>query len=487
MRPLEAAETFHDYRGRAGLKGEWMVLSQAEFGVLLQRLKEQQTESSTVDGKADLRLETEGDKAYFIRHAAALANNVEPSYLIVGVEDRTWTAIGLSADSALRSPDQTEQRLNQILASRLDPNLSVRYCTHELDGVLYGLVAVEGTRAPYIVAVEDQEYGGQRTQGKPSYIQRGAIYVRRGSSSIAANRQSDVLGVVGKAQRVMEASQPDSLLIEHNYLDIQSKEFAHYALPNSLIEVRHSETASGREYVKAESWVSFLFYPGNGNCRINTVELKSKLTPDKRIGRAPEWYRSVPRPFIEMLYSPRATPREFTATWYEPRQDRQHLTHFVSIQPSGHIEIGCTHPLFLQYDGTRCFHFVNLVGYLWQMTCLAQAIYRDVGFHGEVACLTNLVGTTSTVLIGFAESKQGGWASPFSPWYTLTEQDVCQDTNIQSKKTIWLAEAADAEVEDLVRDAARDIGAYYGQDRPRCFDYHTSEFPVRQYLAETRW
>jgi hypothetical protein len=458
-----------------------MLLSKTEFEALLRRLREQRTESPTIDGKANLPLETEGDRAYFIRHTAALANNVEPSYLIIGIEDKTWNPIGLSSDSPLHSPDQTQQRMNQILANRLDPNLFVRYCTYEVSGVLYGLVAVEGKRAPYIIAIEDQQYGGDRTQGAPSYLYRGSIYIRRGASSLVANRQSEVLGVINKAQAT-DASQPDRFLIEHNYLDVQSQEFGHHPLAECLVEMHSKKDAFGGEYVKAESWVSFLFHPVNGSCEVDTVELKDKLKPDQRIGRGPEWYHGVPNLFVRMLYDPRATPREFVAGWHPSSQDGDNFTHFILIQPSGYIEIGCTCFLFLQSDSTRFFNFVNIVGYLWQMIYLAQAIYRDIGFYGEVANLVNLIGTKDTRLSGYAESQRGGWASPFSFEYTPSRHDVCQDLNIQIKRTLQLAESSNDEIEAIVRDIAKDVGAYYGQDRPRCFDYCTNEFPVRQYI-----
>jgi len=375
--------------------------------------------------------------------------------------------------------------MNQILANRLDPNLFVRYCTYEVSRVLYGLVAVEGKHAPYITAIEDQQYGGDRTRGAPSYIYRGAIYIRRGTNSLVANRQSEVLVIINKAQSAPDASQLDKFLIEHNYLDVQSQEFGHHPLAECLVEVYPRKDTFGREYVKAESWVSLLFHPANGSCEIDTVELKDKLKPDQRIGRGPEWYRGIPNPFVHMLYNPRATPREFVAEWHPSSQDGDNLTHFVLIQPSGYIEIGCTYPLFLQSDSTRFFHFVNIVGYLWQMIYFAQAIYRDVGFYGEVAKIVNLIGTKDTRLAGYAKGQRSEWASPFSFEYTPSRHDVCQDLNIQIKRTLQLVESSNDEIEAIVRDIAEDVGAYYGQDRPRCFDYCTNEFPVRQYTTRT--
>ena len=137
-----------------------MLLSPVEFEDLLRRLRDERTESETVDGKQDLPLETAGDRAFFIRHVAALANNVERSYLIIGVEDRTWKPIRLAEDSPLRDSDATQRRMNQALANRLDPHLSVRYRTYQVSGVTYGLVAIEGAKAPYVIAIENQNYGG---------------------------------------------------------------------------------------------------------------------------------------------------------------------------------------------------------------------------------------------------------------------------------------------------------------------------------------
>jgi hypothetical protein len=462
-----------------------VIPSQAEFEVLLQRLREQQTESSIVDGKADLPLETEGDRAFFIRHVAALANNTEPSHLIIGVEDKTWDPIGLSEDSPLCDSDQTQRRMNQTLANRLDPNVSVRYRTYEVSGVMLGLVAVEGTRAPYIIAIEDQQYGGDRTRGEPSYVYRGAIYVRRGANSVIANRQSEVLGTVSKAQQVTtDNSQPDEFLATCNYLDVESEGFGRHALSAHLVEAHPKAGTFGTEFVPAQSWVSFVFRPVDSGCEIDTVALKEKLRPDQRIGREGQWYHGVPRPFIDMFCNPRATPREFLGTW-QPR-DAEDISHFMRIRPSGHIEVGCTYPLFYQRDGVRFFGFVTLIGYLWQMVYLSRAIYRDASFHGETAFLVNLVGTKRTRLADFARSRRGGWASPFSPeyWLILTspEQEMCHDPNIQIEQGLPLADASDDDIETMIRDIARYLGAYYGQERPRCFDYHTDEFPWRDYV-----
>jgi len=458
-----------------------VIPSQAEFEASLQRLREQQTESPVVDGKADLPLETEGDRAFFIRHVAALANNVEPSHLIIGIEDRTWKPIGLPENSPLRDSDQTQRRMNQILANRLDPNVSIRYRAYEVSDVVLGLVAVEGTRAPYIIAIEDQQYGGDRTRGEPSYVYRGAIYVRRGANSVIANRQSEVLEIISKApQMVTDSVQLDEFLTAYNYHDVESEDFGRHALSDRLVEEHLKADAPGAEYVPARSWVSFVFYPVDSGCEIDTVALKEKLQPNQRIGREGQWYHGVPEPFLDMFWIPRATPKEFLGTWYHRKdQIAEKTSHFIRISPLGHIEVGCTYPLFCKHNGVRCFTFVTLIGYLWQMVYLSRAIYRETGFYGETAVLVNLVGTNGTRLADFAR----GWASPFSPEYlVLREREICYYPNIQIERRLPLADASDDEIETTIREIARDIGAYYGQERPRCFDYHTNEFPYRDYL-----
>lgn len=459
-----------------------MIPTEMQFEPMLDRLRKEGTESPTIEGKESLTLDTEGDRAYFIRHAVALANNVEPSYLIIGVKNRTWDPVGLREGSPLRNADETQQRMNQTLANRLDPNLSVRYRTYEIDGTVYGLVAFEGTRAPYIIAIEDREYGGDRTQAAPSYIYRGAVYVRRGANSVTANRQSEILDVIRKSQVLgLDGDQPDEFLSTYNYVDPEAESFGHHPLTDDLVEIHHSSKCQKRDVLPAESWISFVFCPQDTRARVETTELKNELKPDQRIGRGSEWFRGIPRPFLDMLYRPTATPHQYLSKYSPTRQDTgSGITHFLRIRPSGHIEVACTEPLFFVRDTVRCFSFVCLVGYLWQMMYFAQALYRHCSYYGIVTVLMNVISTRDSLLVDYARSKSGGWASPFSPLYTAP---ICQDQNIQVQRAAVLADSSDDEIESVVREMARDLGTYYQQDQPRCFDIHTDEFPYRQYQS----
>jgi hypothetical protein len=171
-----------------------MGIAQADR--LLKHLRRKGAESANVDAKEYLPLELVGDRATFVRHVAALANTGRKAYLIIGVEDKTWIATGLPEDSSLRDVDQSQQQMNQILAKRLDPPLDVDYYTSRADGVVVGVVEVNGTRPPYVIAIEDREYGGESTKRAASSIYRGAIYVRRSANSVIANRQGEILRVL---------------------------------------------------------------------------------------------------------------------------------------------------------------------------------------------------------------------------------------------------------------------------------------------------
>jgi hypothetical protein len=441
-------------------------LPRTAFEDLLRRLREHKTELPVYDGKADLPLKTDGDRAFFIRHIAALANNSEPSYLIIGVENKTWKPIGLAENSPLRDSDGTQQQMNHILKDKLDPNISIHYCTYQVaDDVLYGLVTVEGTRAPYIVAIPNRRYGGHRTGGDSDYIYQGAIYYRHGANSVIADRQSTVLEIIRKAH-----PQPDKFLEDCDYTNPESEDFGRHQLSERLVEPRLKVEEPLPDWLKAQSWVSFVLCPVNGGCEIDTVALKDKLRPNRqRLGQGPEWYRWLPYSFHDMLSNPQATSQEFLGM--DPQSSNE-ISRFVRIRLSGHIEVGCTSPLFFQgRDDRRYFQFVYLIGYLWQIVYQSQAIYRDAGFYGEITALVNLVGTKETCLTDFAP----GWISP--PYTTYQDYKP----NIQTLQRLLLAPASDGEIKAVVHKIAGDLGAYYGQDSPRCFDCRTGEFPHKDY------
>jgi hypothetical protein len=179
-------------------------LSQNKIEKLLRDLQTNQVESPNVDGKITLNLKELGDRATLIRHISAIANSGQEGYLIIGVEDRTWKPVGLPADSSLVNSDETQKQINQILSGRIDPSLSVSYRTYKYENALLGVVLIPSENPPYIISIPDDKYGGLKSDGnKENYVHKGAIYIRRGSDSVIANRQSEVFGVLEARKNIV--------------------------------------------------------------------------------------------------------------------------------------------------------------------------------------------------------------------------------------------------------------------------------------------
>jgi hypothetical protein len=465
-----------------------MLPSQIEFNDLIKQLQSQKTEPAEIDAKEELPLESDGDKAFFIHHIAALANNVSPSFLIIGLVDESWTVKGLDSGSSLINSDHTQNRMNQILEKRLDPQFAIRYRTYVYEGKILGLVSVKGSRAPYLIAIDDDRYGGNRTKGEPCYIYRGAIYVRHGCSTIIANRQSRILEILNQSGET-GSNGPNEFLIKNNYVDVDAENYGRNSLTSQLVEITHS-TKPGTVYDTsgAKSWVSFVFSPLDKNCKIDTVSLVTKLQPDKRIGREGKWYHGLPRPISDILFYAKGTPKSYLGHWFPGKHDSlTEYTHVISISPDGYIQIAVTYPLIYEkdYEGitVRFYAFVNLIGYFWQLVYLARAIYKDANYQGNTLILINLVGSTKTILADFAKGPNEKWVSIGDWEYTPSSQDQVQEDSIRIERQICLAEASEDHIETMIRDIAEELGKYYGQRSPKCFTPDTDEFPVNDYVS----
>ena len=73
------------------------------------------------------------------------------------------------------------------------------------------------------------------------------------------------------------------------------------------------------------------------------------------------------------------------------------------------------------------------------------------------------------------------------PFRGRIDHVICTDLNIQIRRRVVLAGVTDVEIEKTVRDIADELGAYYNQDTPQCFDPTNKGFPDRQYLEKYVW
>ncbi len=158
---------------------------------IIKRLQAAGQEWRTVDAKADLILDEIGDKAEFIKDIVAMANNGEPSYIIIGLHDKTFKSVGKLVHH------YDKNTLNQILAGKVDPPVTVGYREFELNGDEYAVVEVKGNDRPYIVA-QDLIHGP--TDRKRSRIHKGTIYIRHEDRTTGISRT--------ELDRFSEAKQP---------------------------------------------------------------------------------------------------------------------------------------------------------------------------------------------------------------------------------------------------------------------------------------
>ena len=162
---------------------------------LVETLRKSKSESSSIDAKETLNLKENGDCAVFIRHIAAIANTGQKSYLLIGIENKSWILKGIPEGSPLLDVDSSKQQMNQILRARIDPPIQVDYQTLEMDGKTIGFVGVEGNNPPYVISMNEPKFGGSKTKGDEIFIYKGVVYIRNGADSIPATRQSEIASI----------------------------------------------------------------------------------------------------------------------------------------------------------------------------------------------------------------------------------------------------------------------------------------------------
>jgi hypothetical protein len=159
-----------------------MTATREERTKRLQRLLSRKEEGPDLDYKQDLYLDSDGDKAEFVKDVLALANSTELGHIVTGVEDKTWRPVGIT-----RHHDQVT--LNDVLKDKTDPRIQVEYVELEVEGVQHGLMTIDANNPPYLVAVADR-YGGKVSTHaqKQVHIVRGTVFVRIQDKNDGASR-----------------------------------------------------------------------------------------------------------------------------------------------------------------------------------------------------------------------------------------------------------------------------------------------------------
>lgn len=139
-------------------------------------------EGPVLDYKQDLPLQSDGDKAEFVKDVIALANSGEIAHIIIGVEDGTGKLGGFKTS-------HTTEQMNQILKDKCDPPIRVEYIERSILGHKIGVIEITGENPPYIVSVPDK-LGGKLSANpnKSFFIQRGTVFIRNYNINEGARR-----------------------------------------------------------------------------------------------------------------------------------------------------------------------------------------------------------------------------------------------------------------------------------------------------------
>jgi ATP-dependent DNA helicase RecG len=129
----------------------------------IQKLKQilKREESEKLDFKAELHIDTEGDKKELVKDVTAIANSRGGrGYIIYGVEDKTKKILGINTEYF------QEEQIQQIIHSRTDPPVPVALDLIDIEGKTVAVLTIFRSRhAPHQV------------------LHNGSFYIRRGSTS----------------------------------------------------------------------------------------------------------------------------------------------------------------------------------------------------------------------------------------------------------------------------------------------------------------
>lgn len=137
---------------------------------LMKQIRTVKQEFKTLDAKAELDLRQDGSKIDFAKDVIAMANNAVPSYLLIGLEDKTFKDMGKLVFH------HTKNDLNQTLADKIDPPIGIDYQEFIIGQNEYALIKIEGTNPPYIIA---RDLVCKKEDKKQIKLNKGTIFVRR--------------------------------------------------------------------------------------------------------------------------------------------------------------------------------------------------------------------------------------------------------------------------------------------------------------------
>lgn len=170
-----------------------------------------------VEFKVKIDLDSKEGKAHFLKEILALANSAiseHPSFLVIGVEDKTKKVIGID--------ELSEETLQQIVESHCKPPVPIAFNVVTYQGKDIGVVKIFcSSRKPHTFI---SKYGYQdSSSGKSKEIRENQVFVRRGSTI----SQATVDEIIALAQENdSEGEQRARLIAQIEYMSSELREIS---------------------------------------------------------------------------------------------------------------------------------------------------------------------------------------------------------------------------------------------------------------------
>lgn len=162
---------------------------------------------------------------------------------------------------------------------------------------------------------------------------------------------------------------------------------------------------------------------------------------------------------------------------------------YLKIDINDNIEYVDSHFIFGEYDSVRCFHYVQIIGSIWQFIFLIKQLYANYGYDSGIRLLINMVGTKATILVDFSlevGQENSKWKQPLEREFGRKLYGLnmnCPNPNLQMEYNFFLKSMGFPESRTTISDIVKRFGlAYNHQSEPRCFNYKTDIFPWEQFL-----
>ena len=147
----------------------------------------EQDESTYLEYKSAIDLNTKEGKAKFLKEVLSLANSLQGhAYLVIGVEDKKKTILGMEGLG--------EEQIQDVIKEWCRPVIDFHFEIVPLDGKNVGVMTIYSSRPPHTVKKKFgySEVSESNKRPKEKHLEEHAVFVRRGSTIEVASPEEIV-------------------------------------------------------------------------------------------------------------------------------------------------------------------------------------------------------------------------------------------------------------------------------------------------------